>query len=1395
MLWINTYVPRLVGEEGALPASIPFSTLEKFTTFGDLLRFLRRRAGLTQLELSIAVGYSNTQICRLEQNLRLPDPPTIEARFVPALYLNEEPQVVARLIELASTVRREDIPEPGMCPYKGLDFFDETDAKLFIGREALTAELMKRVLELTTITNDDGIRFLAIVGASGSGKSSLVRAGLVPALRWNKQTSGWQIYITNPTALPLESMASVLTEEIGSLSITTSLIDDLRRDPRCLDLYIKRQMKKSGATRSLLVIDQFEELFILCRSDEERTAFIDNLLIAASNQEGTTLVVITLRADFYVHCANYPRLREALTAGQVYIGSLSQSEMRRAIKEPATLGHWDLESGLVNLILQDVGHEPGALPLLSHALLETWQRRHGRRMTLSGYSCSGGVRGAIAETAETVYIDQLNKEQQVIARRIFLCLTELGEETATGDTRRQVKFSELILKPEEADATQAVIRALADARLITTSEDSVQVAHEALIREWPTLRGWLEDNREGLRLHRQLTQATQEWIAMDLSADMLYRGARLVQAKEWAAQNAGDMSDQEHQFLVASVAASEMEVAEQEARLQRELHAAQQLAEAERLRAEEERRSARRLRRRAIYLSLAFGLTLILGVVAISFARQATINASLALDRQSTAAAASRLALNEINTRSTAEAVAINQQLMAQAASTFAFNQSNTRATAEAQAKSASEVNYSLLMAGEAQKAQQAGQADLALALALEAVKSSQPPAEAVQALSKIAVSPGTRFILDGQAGPVSAIAVSPDSHTAISAHCNQKDDAGACIASSAVLWDLDAHRELRHWTASAGLVNLVAYSPDGQTLITAGEDGAIRLWDSTGYSLISEFKGVDGDINAVVISGSTEGSGYTLWSGSSTGSITQWDFAGGKKIWEARYDSPVTSMAISDADIPGGQKVITGHIDGSIALWQANRASPTWRNKIQAYPVTSVAINSTGDTILASSYMYLHLIDGQTGQVQKASETGGMLQQISLSPNGRYIFINGEGVLDQWDVTNWREKQWFLADNQTLSTFALSQDGQIVVAGYSDGSIRVWSVIEALDYQLYNTQIVNSAIDVSQDGKSLLIGSLTDRIQSPVLWDITKANIGLTFPDFNAQIPPNGVVFSPDGRLVAAAGGSMLTDTPSLLVWDSTSGNLLCNLVGHSSIVRSLDFSPDGRFLLSGTQGAKNDLILWDVSTCQPVKWFEMDENEDVCGIAFSSDGSQAITGSAYWPRIIRWDISTGQEIQRYSTENNTEFILDVAFGPEDTTILASSMSTIYEWDTVTGEIIRSFRGNVDAVWSLDLSPDGRYLLSGANNGTVILWDFLTGEELYRLDPTTSSIYGTTFSPDSSTAYAVSTDGTLLSWKITTQTLPELIEWINTHRYVRTLSCSEKERYRVEPLCAEGNP
>jgi formylglycine-generating enzyme required for sulfatase activity len=429
---------------------------------------------------------------------------------------------------------KEETAAEGEPPYMGLRYFDTSDADLFFGREALSRELLERVGKES---------FLAIVGASGSGKSSVARAGLIPL--WKQENERGAIHVITPTVHPLESLAASLTRESESIAAT---LRDLQEDARGLRLRVRKLLSDTGGTNLLLLVDQFEETFTLCKDQAERKLFIENLLAAADEDDGRARVVITLRADFYHHCADYSGLPQALQAHQAYITAMASDELREAITAPAKKDGWDFQPGLVDLILQDVGAEPGALPLLSHALLETWKRRQGHTLNLQSYADAGGVKKAITQTAESVY-DHLTPAEQTIARSIFLRLTELGDRTQ--DTRRRVKMDELA-QTKEQEAVTKVLKTLTDARLVTTEEDSAEVAHEALIREWGTLRKWLDEDRESLRTHRHLTESAEEWQRRGKEASELYRGARLKQLQDWVKEHGDALSPLEREFVRAS---------------------------------------------------------------------------------------------------------------------------------------------------------------------------------------------------------------------------------------------------------------------------------------------------------------------------------------------------------------------------------------------------------------------------------------------------------------------------------------------------------------------------------------------------------------------------------------------------------------------------------------------------------------------------------------------------------------------------------------------------------------------------------------------------------------------------------------------------------------------------
>ncbi|HJR81245.1 MAG TPA: hypothetical protein VJ821_14340 [Anaerolineales bacterium] len=516
--------------------------------------------------------------------------------------------IVNSTIIVKSVVRDEQAvdleklpPEAGEPPYQGLQYFDEDDASRFFGREQLTIRVIGRLARA---------RFLAVIGASGSGKSSLVRAGVIPVLRSGARladgslppsgSAHWSYRVFNPGGHPLDALAAALSKEDALPSQVNALRDELAADPKALALATQSLLAQEKKPHLFLVVDQFEEIYTQARSSEEQEAFINALISASSPDDTQPLsLLICLRADFYAQVAQHHRLREMISQHQEFIGAMNQAELVDAIVAPLVQGNWKIQEGLVKVILNDVGYEPGALPLLSHALLETWKRRRGRTLTLSGYIESGGINGAIRETAEAVFNQRLTPEQRPIARMIFLRLAELNEDAQ--ETRRRASFSELITRSTDELTIQTIINILVDARLVTTSTIEpgptkvVEVAHESLIREWPTLQQWLNEDRQGLILHRQLTESTEDWIENDRDPGLLIRGKRLTQVQEWLSKqnNADSLSLQEVEFMEASQANAREEDAK-------------------------ETRLARARRTQLIFAAVVVGLLILVGILGYS---------------------------------------------------------------------------------------------------------------------------------------------------------------------------------------------------------------------------------------------------------------------------------------------------------------------------------------------------------------------------------------------------------------------------------------------------------------------------------------------------------------------------------------------------------------------------------------------------------------------------------------------------------------------------------------------------------------------------------------------------------------------------------------------------------
>jgi WD40 repeat protein/transcriptional regulator with XRE-family HTH domain len=1325
-------------------------SLPSISNFGDLLKYLRRRQKLTQLELSITVGYSEAQISRLEKNLRLPDLVALKALFIPALHLENEPKLATRFLELAQSARQEDSPVLGIAPYKGLLFFDEPDSALFFGREVLTARLTEYVMNLAL---DASTRFLAVVGASGSGKSSLVRAGLAVTLK----RAGWATRVFTPTANPLR---------ILEINLNPAHIKD--------------------AERVLILVDQFEEVFTLCHDEIERIAFIEKLLASAQDPWKKISVVIALRADFYAHCAQYPLLRQTIATKQEFIGQMSMAELRRAIEEPARRGGWEFEPALVDRVLNDIGArdtsepEPGALPLLSHALLATWERRRGRMLTLDGYRASGGVQGAIAETAESVFTDQLNQTQQEIARDVFLRLTELGQ--GTEDTRRRAALNELVRQSEEATQLRVVLNTLAEARLITLNEDSAEVAHEALIREWQRLHEWLTKDREGLLLHRHLTESAREWEVRGRDPAEQYRGARLAQVREWALANEARLNAPERAFLIASIEQEQHDVLEREAQRQRELAVAQKLADAEQQRAEIESQraiehieTAAQLRRRALYLTWAFSIALIMALTALFFGAQsrgaaitAQANERIAFSRELAAASISNLDVDpERSILLALEGLSV----------TYSVDKSRTTEAEDALRRALLASRVELTLLGHTDKVESVSFSPDGTRLATSSQDGTAKVwdvATGNELLSistgvnhtNIAFSPnGTRLAVPSALEPGKGQSWSPDTF------------------GTAKVWDIATGQELLRLRGHVAPVRSVAFSPDGTRLATASNDKTAKVWDAaTGQELLT-LRGHTSPLAAVTFSPD----GMYVATASHDTSAKLWNAMTGQELHTfAGHSGWVLSVAFS----PDGNRLATASLDRTAILWDTATGEELLILHGHSDGVTSVAFSPDGKGLATTS------LDGKTkvwnvftGQelFTLAGHTGWVVD-VAFSPDGKHLATASyDGTAKVWNTSLSRELLSLSIPNPSHSpadyfAVALSPDGARVAAGFSNGPVKLWDVSNSLNGGL-------------PTGKEILT--------------LSSSSEGIRRLAFSPECisPPDANAKQCGARLATAAMDG------SLHIWDAATGEELLTLRGHNDKINDLTFSPDGEQLATvGTDSNFSARVrVWDVSaalrtrrplpTDQALLTLPLSAESD--SVVFSPDGARLAVGtfdpstSVFDAPAKVWDLTSGQEL--FSLRGQTGGVRALAFTSDGARLATAGQDgSVKVWDAETGLELLTLRGHTGPVMGVDFSPEcirppeasaercETLLATAGQDGTVKLWDAETGQELLALRGHTGPVMGVAFSPDGTRLFTAGADGAVRFYLVRIEDLVALAK----SRLTRSLTAYECRQYLHREQC-----
>ena len=1212
------------GERGTMddvPADLP-----EFR-FGTELRRRRVQRGLSLTDLARQIHYSKGYLSKIENGTK---PATADL----ARRCDELLQAQGDLIRLAL-----DTPSPGSstgpspraavaasaasgeCPYRGLAAFGPQHAQWFFGRERATASLVTR------LTERFGNGCLVLVAPSGVGKSSLLRAGLMSALRRGalpvEGSGDWPTAVCTPTTHPLKELTRCCRAALdGDLPLTP---EDLLAEPRDLLNHLRRALAARcqdpavPVPRLVLVVDQFEELFTLCTDEAERYAFVQALSAIAGADTGggargdagddeagvpPAVVVLGLRADFCGRCLEYTELAAALTHGLFALAPMNAAELRDAITRPAKKAGLVLEPGLVELLLRDVDvrsdgrslsdasvmPSSGALPLLSHALLATWQQGGGGMLTVAGYETTGGIHGAIATTADNVFT-RLTAAEQDMARRVLVRLVHLGSGGA--ETRRRMDRDDLLRQLPNPAAAASALDALVVARLITVDRDAVEFTHEALLRAWPRLRGWIDADRVGLLIQQQLAEAAVEWEQEHRDPAVLYRGTRLAAAREWAENSDGhaQLSARETEFLAASCA--------EEARL-RQL----------------EQRHARQQHRLMVTLA-------VLLVLAVSGGCLTYWQRSTALEQRRSA---------------------LSQAMAAQSA---------TLATGHPEA--------SLLMAVEAFQLDTTTEARGAL-LSTQVQYFSGRLTGHTGPVNAVAFAPDGRTLatgssdgtvklwrvsdrrltatLGGPGGAVRAVAFSPDGRTLASAKADgtvriwgsvghqplavltAQRGAGRAVAYSpdgrilaaggadgtVTLWDTGRGLPLATLTGHRDVVNAVAFSPDGRILASAGSDRTVRLWDTTRHTLLGILTGHSADVLGVAFSPD----GRTLASGSADRTVRIWDTADHRSLATlVGHSDDVNAVTYTD----GGAVLVSASGDGTVKLWDVASRRVTETLSGHTDYVLGVAASSHGD-LLATAGFDQSAVLWDLGRATLTARPFTEVWKAAFSPDGRLLATaDGDCTVKLWDVAQRRLLATLSGHDGSVFGVAFSPDGRLLATAGADRTVKLWDVGQRklLATLTGHTDFVN-AVAFAPDGRTLASASddLTLR-----LWDLASRRPPTVLTGHTGAV--QGIAFAPDGRTLASS-----SNDGTVRLWDLAQRRTTATLVGHTGSVRGVAFAPDGRTVASS--GNDSTVRLWDVARGQLLATLTGHRNA-VWGVAFAPDG-HTLASSSNDGTVRLWDL-----------------------------------------------------------------------------------------------------------------------------------------------------------------------
>jgi len=1145
-------------------------------------------------------------------------------------------------------------------PYKGLAFFTQADGNTYFGREELTAQLLAKLA---------GPPFLALLGASGSGKSSLMRAGVIWALYVGgiPGSENWKVLVMRPGATPLEDLAAQVSAE--SRSVSSSLMREIKTDPSALRLEAKKiLLNLSDDAKLVLAVDQFEEVFTQCQDENERGQFIAALTDAAQHSNSRIVVLLTLRADYYGRCSAYPVLAKLLSENQVLVGEMTDTELRRAISAPAENVGVRVEAGLPELIIEEARGEKGALPMISLALAELFKNRKTDTLKVAEYRELGGLNQVIATTADKAYLS-LSQAEQTLAQKILLDLVKTGE-TAEQDARQRVRPSALASGNKNRIQVEELLNKLADARLIVKdgeSEDAqVEVAHEALFRHWDKLRNWLEEAREEKNLRQKISEAANEWIQNNKDANLLiHRGGRLDDALKLDDLNPTDL-----EYIKAGDA----------------------------LRRKEQRDRERRTQI-TIFASIAAAVVfLVLGAFGLVKSNEATNQAATARANASTAATAQANAEDQVK-------ISLARQLAAQANSIEFDDQ------------------LSLLLATKSMQIWEN-------TLASQVIQNNTAPHIVYERdfdrgnVNIVSFSPdGKRLlVVGGQRGEL---------HLLESNSGNEIVSIGFDIISAAFspdgkyiatesgeslisIWNGATGEPIRN-IYSDGPVNTVLYSPSGNLIASIVNGNSIHIWDVDTGDRVFKSQEMNG-VRCLRFSPD----GKYISSGGEDHLVHIWEVLSGLEVFVASHDGSVNAVAFN----ANGDYIVSGGDDHLVKIWNVQTSE-----LIHSYSLAgSVKIiefsHGTDNKFLASGQDGSVWVLDFSGQRFSITVHEHVVRESEFSPNDYYVISGSwDGSAHIWEAntgkevvqvkTGWStESVAFSPDGNLAAAVGCSSIGGFEYAVCIEGTLLVFQVTTGIDDFTYDKDSLSENLIQGVDIKSsvydessntMFLGGIDGAIRSYEM-QIGKETI---FASHMSSVL--SLALSPDGRYLISGG-----EDRTVKVWDVTTGKEIAQ-ASFPHEIYSVEFTPDGiHAIYDGKAGGK---YYWEVFSGKIISnWREVDD------VVFSANGNYLALVYKNKAGVDVMNAETGTTLFHINTVPESVFWRDgffVAFSLDEKTLIISEEDDFEVWNLKTKDVNRFIYPVEYKI--LDLSSNAEFAVL-SNETQVMLWNLISNKEIATL-------------------------------------------------------------------------